>query len=301
MGIDTESARFLVSSKLSGVSFQRCATLGRQNYFLGNRETRNLLQSFGIDPQLHPKLLSAHRGFAEPFWEMLGTRELMTIDASDFEGASKVHDMNQPVPDEWKESFDAVCDVGTLEHIFNFPTAIRSCLTMIKPGGHFMAHTTANNYFGHGFYQFSPELFFRILSPKNGFQMERLVAVEYGPRRRWFEVTDPEIIRARVNLINAFPVLIFVRAKKIATVPVLVEPPQQSDYFQQWNSPPAGPVPGEARPAQKTNAKTGRFARAFLESAPRLARFLEAFTGSPLIRRWSFRNRQAFTRIRDKR
>jgi 2-polyprenyl-3-methyl-5-hydroxy-6-metoxy-1,4-benzoquinol methylase len=57
-----------------------------------------------------------------------------------------------------------VFDGGTLEHIFDYPTAIKNCMKMVKPGGHLLLTTPANNWFGHGFYQFSPELFYSFVS-----------------------------------------------------------------------------------------------------------------------------------------
>jgi SAM-dependent methyltransferase len=270
--------------------------LGRQNYFPCRKETISLLRDFGVDPAQHERLLSENAlGFSEPFWEMLGTRELVTIDASDFEGATRVHDMNRPIPDDLKQRFDAVCDIGTLEHVFDFPTAIRNCLEMVKPGGHFLAHTPANNNFGHGFYQFSPDLFFRILSPTNGFQLEELLAVEYGPRWLWFRVADPAAIKKRVNLVNIFPVFLLVRAKRVSSEPVLSQAPQQSDYSAQWGSGIVSSVPG----AQA--ATTHALKRVLLEKTPRLARFLEAvFTLTSLKKALSFRNREAFERVRKK-
>ena len=83
-------------------------------------------------------------------------------------------------------------------------------MEMIAVGGHFISLAPANNYLGHGFYQFSPELFFRVLSPANGFQIEHCIAVEYGVRQRSFAITDPEAIRTRVTLINAAPVAVSV-------------------------------------------------------------------------------------------
>ncbi len=302
MGIDIESARFLLASRRSGVSFQRCATLGRQNYYLGEREAAGLLREYGVEPGARSEFLSrARTRFAEPFWELLGARELTTIDASDFEGASRVHDMNQPIPPDLKERFDAVCDLGTLEHVFDFPTAIRNCLAMVTTGGHFLACTPCNNYFGHGFYQFSPELFFRIFSAKNGFQVERMVAVEYGPRRRWFEVADPLALRTRVTLVNMFPVLLFVRARKTASVPVLVEPPQQSDYAAQWHDRPGGRGAAAAgsTPAAANDAR--RVGRTLLELAPRLVRAVETLLRTPFSQSCSFRNRLSFTRVKNKR
>ena len=51
-------------------------------------------------------------------------------------------------------------------------------MKMVKTGGHLMLFTPANNYFGHGFYQFSPELFYRVLSKENGFEVRRMVVLE---------------------------------------------------------------------------------------------------------------------------
>ena len=56
-------------------------------------------------------------------------------------------------------------DSGSLEHVFNISQALRNCLEMVESGGHFISIGPANNAMGHGFYQFSPELYFRILSP----------------------------------------------------------------------------------------------------------------------------------------
>jgi hypothetical protein len=36
------------------------------------------------------------------------------------------------------------------------------------------AVTPANNQMGHGFYQFSPELFFRVFSQENGYLLRAL-------------------------------------------------------------------------------------------------------------------------------
>ncbi len=295
MGIDIETARFLLGRRRAGVRFEKCVTLGRQHCFLSNRETRGLLREFDLLPQDFPGLFpDAYPRYAEPFWEMLGAKTLDTIDASDFEGATRVHDMNQPVPAAWHAAYDLVCDIGTLEHVFNFPVAIRNCLEMVKPGGHFFAQTPTNNYLGHGFYQFSPELYFRVLSPANGFEIQHCVAVEYGVRRRSFAVTDPEAIRARVTLINAAPVILLVWAKRVEMVPLFRTTPQQSDYAAAWAQ---SPHPGNAE-AKSNSAPTSqqRLQRALIENAPQLARMLDRLRSSRFSRNHSFANRRSYTR-----
>jgi len=312
MGVDIETARFLLARRREGVRFRRCVTLGRQHYFLSHGETRGLLKSFGLSAAEHPGLLAQdYPAYADAFWHLLGAETLHSIDASNFEGATHVHDLNRPVPDSWHGAYDVVCDCGTLEHVFDFPAAIRNCMEMVGCGGHFFTQTPANNYLGHGFYQFSPELFFRVLSPANGFCVERCIAVEYGLRRRWFEVTDPEVVRARVTLINAAPVILLVWARRVTIQPLFSAAPQQSDYAAAWSNCAQGRDALRRVRDLATQDSTGRSAsppnppaalvesikRLLLNRAPRLARALDALRISRFSRSFSFRNR-SYTRVR---
>jgi hypothetical protein len=287
MGVDLETARFLLARRREGARFGHCATLGRQHFYVSSGEVRRMLREFGLSPAEHRDLVpSEYPGPADAFWRMLGAHTVHSIDASDFEGATHVHDLNRPVPDSWREAYDVVCDCGTLEHVFDFPTAIRNCLEMVNCGGHFFAQTPANNYLGHGFYQFSPELFFRVLSPVNGFELERCVAVEYGLRRRWFEVTDPEVARARVTLINTAPVTLFVWARRTSIQPLFTKPLQQSDYASAWAERTSRPDPNPSMRREPWNG----LKRFLLTRTPRLARVVDSLRFSRFSRRFSFRN-----------
>ncbi|HOY57710.1 MAG TPA: hypothetical protein PK640_06190 [Verrucomicrobiota bacterium] len=303
MAIDTEAARLLVAGMKSGIPFTNTITLGRQSYLPGNRESRQLLLDCGIDPARHPGLFAGRQGerYAEPFFRLLGAHRIESLDASDFEGATTVHDLNQPIASELKGQFDVVYDGGTLEHVFNFLVAIRNCMELVRVGGRVILHTTANNYFGHGFYQYSPELFFRIFTADNGFSVERLIAMEYGPRRRWYEVSDPASIKARTPLINAYPVLLFVQARKDAEGPLFEQVPQQSDYSSMWQGCAARGKPETASRAGVPASAGARFKRALIERAPASARMLEAFKFSDWNRAFSFRNRAAFRPVNKRR
>jgi hypothetical protein len=142
--------------------------------------------------------------------------------------------LNTPIAPELRERFDVVYDGGTLEHVFNFPVALQNCMELTRVGGHVFIHTVTNNYCGHGFYQFSPELFFRAFSALNGFAVERMVLHAIGPYGRWYEVSDPEQIRSRVELITFCPMQLLIHAKRIAVLD-LATPPQQSDFVPRWD------------------------------------------------------------------
>jgi hypothetical protein len=292
MAVDRNFARFLLSCKGQGVNFRETLTLGRLNYYLSVKETQQLLKWGGIDSSKCDKLLDYQTSrYAEPFLEMLGGEKIDSLDASGFEGATLVHDLNVPVPQSLIGRFDVVCDGGTIEHVLNFPVVIRNVMEMVKVGGHLILGTPANNLFGHGFYQFSPELWFRLLSPEQGFETRRMVAVEYSPRARWFEVADPAVVHDRITMTNRYPVLLMVLAQKVAQKPSFQTFPQQSDYVPRWG--------GAGDPASRRPSVEVRFRRLLLETLPSLARFLENYYRCCWFnRKQSLRNRNFFKRVK---
>lgn len=241
MGFDVQGLKFLLGARRHGVRFEKTAMIGRQELNLDPMSLQRILSAFGIshDPEVARRVLTEAGGFAEPLLKLLGAERACSIDASAYEGASIVHDMNLPVPDSLKQSFSIVVDAGTLEHIFNFPAAIRSCMEMVEEGGHLLLMTPANNFTGHGFYQFSPELFFRIFSSSNGFEVVRAIVCETSPEAPWYQVMDPARAGRRVELTTMRPTYLMVQARRVRLAPVLAKAPQQSDYTVLWKEIPA--------------------------------------------------------------
>ena len=107
-------------------------------------------------------------------------------------------------------------DFGCLEHVFDFPVAWRNCVALCRVGGHLLHSLPANNLSGHGFYQFSPELFFNLYQAKNGFELLGLWFALKADPRHWWKVADPAAVRRRVTLRNAHEVYMLVLARKLA-------------------------------------------------------------------------------------
>jgi hypothetical protein len=238
MGIDANGSRFLLYAQRAGVDFTRTLMIGRQGLHLtANRLAANFAE-FGrrMDDIEAKQLLEAANGYAEPFFQQLGAAEVDSLDASDYEGAMHVHDLNTPVADELKGRFSTVLDGGSLEHVFNFPVAVQSCMEMVAVGGHYLGITPTSNFSGHGFYQFSPELFYRILTAENGFTVERMLLYEDRPASSWYEVPDPLILHRRVTFTNPNRSYLAFIARKLAAVPLFTRWPQQSDYAAAWAS-----------------------------------------------------------------
>jgi hypothetical protein len=187
------------------------------------------------------------------------------MDISDFEGAAVIHDLNATF-DRAKYathlgSYDLVIDSGTLEHIFNVPEALRTYDSLVKLGGLIYITTNANNHFGHGFYQFSSDLFFRFFSSENGYEVidcfletHPMISAEASSRRRYFDVADPARLRHRTLLVSADPTLIHVIARKVAERP-LPASLIQSGYADRWaGTAPAAPSGRTRRMAQRLRA-----------------------------------------------
>ncbi len=225
MGIDIHSATFLRSEAKRGLALGQMLTLGHQAVYMDSEIYRALIASLGISGQ--------GTVFADDFFRGLGAKSVDVMDASDYEGANVLHNLNEPVGPELVEKYDCVFDGGALEHVFNFPQALKNCMEMVKVGGHFLAATPASAYCGHGFYQFSPELFYAALAGENGYVVERMLFVH---RNQWYSVRKPAEIRQRVELFTHDPTLLYICARRVERKQVFSQWPQQSDYVASWDN-----------------------------------------------------------------
>jgi hypothetical protein len=235
MGINKNSLRFLLLAKKKGVDFSRTAMIGRQTLNLPEEHFLDVMQNES-DLKLEKDLLiHVYRNrYAEKLLELLGAVQIHSFDYSDYEKATYTHDFNQLIPEEHKAKYTLVIDGGSLEHIFNFPVAVQNCMAMIQEQGHFISLTPANNYFGHGFYQFSPELFYRIFNSSNGFNLLEMYYCDDKFSKIWHSVTDPDKVHKRVTLMNQKPTMLHFLAKREKLKKLFETTPQQSDYQIAW-------------------------------------------------------------------
>ena len=210
MALIREFADFLVAGRRQGAAFTATVTLGRQqNYLACDQGLRTRSARVVTDP------------FIDTFCRQVLAVE--TLDALDYSG------------------YDAVIDGGTLEHVFDFPMALRNAMRLAKPGGALFLCTPANNLFGHGFYQFSPDLFYRVLGPQNGYRLDKMAlvesyfpGVERGLRKERYAVNDPAAVGGRSDMVSRFPALLLVQATRTGAVPDALRA-LQSDYVTTWN------------------------------------------------------------------
>ncbi len=255
MGIDIHNLNFLAHAQDLGVRYERTLAIGRQALFIEPFELEDHRRLRGLPPLAEPaRVVGAPRYFEPLMQQWLGARDAESVDASAYEQATHLHDMNLPWPaaSPQRNAYDAVLDFGCLEHVFNFPVAWRNVIDLCKVGGHVFHSLPANNLSGHGFYQFSPELFFNLYRRENGFELRGLWFAVKGDRRTWWKVANPMDVKRRVNLCNSHEVYMLVLARKLQDIGPLPAP-QQSDYAQdEWVK---GPSAAGAAPSPSTRQR----------------------------------------------
>lgn len=237
MGVNIHVLRLLLHARKQGANLDRVITIGRLDALVTPDQLEQEFASFGeqLEPGEATRLIHARDRYCEPIIERLGASVVDSLDASDYEGANVIHDLNAPIAEERKGRYSMLVDGGTLEHVFHFPEALKTCMSLVEVGGHVLLCLPANNEMGHGFYQFSPDLFYRAFAEENGYRLKGLYLVPIYSEGEWLEVRDPALLRERVGhnrSINQFSLLVF--AERLKDVPLFAKPPQQSDYVAAW-------------------------------------------------------------------
>lgn len=151
----------------------QCLQLARQDVrlkhgelraMLGRLAARNTARTVSVTAAL-TRLDSHARPSAAPltdseFFHVLGFERWTSVDASDFEGADIIHDLNTPgLSEKLGSAVDLALETGTAEHVFHLPHYLGNVCECLKEGGIALHFVPAHGYVDHGFYQFSPTLF----------------------------------------------------------------------------------------------------------------------------------------------
>ncbi len=236
MGITSSFGALRLRAKNRGADFSDVVTLGRPTPKIPRRELARMLSRAGNAGTDAARVAAS--GYADEFLHAaLSAKSVSAIDYSGYQKADIVHDLNLPVPNHLHRRFSAVIDGGTLEDVFDVRQVLANYMNMVRIGGSIFLNVPGNNLLGHGFYQFSPELFYRVFSQDNG-SVTREVSViespfstvEASPRQRCFHTVDPREAGKRVRLVNSRPLTLFVHAQRTEDKALLQHSPMQSDY-----------------------------------------------------------------------
>ncbi len=230
MGIGYDNLLGLLKMKREGVDLSRVATLGRYYLFCTPKEVIKAFKKFDhslSNREAETIFSNAGRGenYQETLLEYLGAKEIVSFDVSDYEHCTVVHDFGKPLPQKFHGNFSCVLDFGSAEHIFNFPQVMANLVNLCEVGGHIIMDTPYNNMAGHGFFQFSPELFLPLFSDINGLELKNMFVTVFRKnftllrlRSQWYEVIVHGRRPARIQVCQGYPSQLFVCAKKTASI-----------------------------------------------------------------------------------
>jgi hypothetical protein len=224
LGIDIHALKFLqyVSGKKK---FGQTITLGRQTLHVSSERIGREINTVND--------YSKNKFCEELLINEFGALKVDSLDNSAYEDANIICNLNLPLELNLQSKYDTVIDAGTSEHIYQISQALKSISEIVKPGGTIIHILPANNLCGHGFWQFSPELFFSLYSEDNGYSELEIFIADIDDSKNWYKVLKPENGN-RVEVRGAIPQYILVkviRGQSFSHHSVF-----QSDYVEKWNN-----------------------------------------------------------------
>jgi SAM-dependent methyltransferase len=168
MGMSRVSLKMLLDEARSRPLHGKLLTLGRQDVWLTGLEVRDIAGEMGVrlrddvEEELSHKPSLASRGCLSDscLYKMLGFDEVAAMDASDYEGAQVIFDLNdEALPEQHSNRYDMVLDIGVLEHVFDIAQGLKNVFDLLKVGGRFVAFHPVMHSIDASFYQMSPTLF----------------------------------------------------------------------------------------------------------------------------------------------
>ena len=229
MGIDNTAARMLlILRSLPDIDFGDVLTLGHQRSYISIRLQKRIAKELGVAKEL------LSQNYSDGFMKAIGIENLQILDISNYENATIIHDLNTPIPDSLRSQFSLVVDIGTSEHVYDVTQSLENLRELCKTQGHVLVVSPANNWLGHGFYQFSPELFFRAFDRESGFEIQSLYLIKkriFG--ESWYALDDPKNVGRRGTILTNKRCYIAVIATKSGSFNSIA-PQQQSDYVSTW-------------------------------------------------------------------
>jgi hypothetical protein len=195
VGIRFNTVRLLTEtlSQLGDVSDKRLLTLGVQDCYFTYEEILQFLRRHGVPHEpLGSGEVQRTTGFKwvqgegaeeyrdcihqKTFFGLLGfnPENLCSLDASDYEGADVVQDLNVPINGSLRSRFDVIFDGGTIHYVFSVKDALFNVAHMCKVGG-VVINFNPIDYSDHGFIGLNADVF-REFYLVNGFEE---VALKY--------------------------------------------------------------------------------------------------------------------------
>lgn len=189
MGIRFSTVRLLaeILPEIGALSDRRLLTLGVQDCYFSYEEIVVFLQRHRLTYRATKREdIELTKGFKwvpaedahlyrqyihqRTFFSLLGfsNSNVTALDASNYEGAELVHDLNIPIDQAHHGQYDFIIDCGTLHYVFSVKDALFNVARLCKVGG-VIVNFNPLDYSDKGFIGLNAELF-RDFYRSNGFE-----------------------------------------------------------------------------------------------------------------------------------
>ncbi len=189
MGIAQAPIKMLMCEGIRRPFAGAVLTLGKQQIYVTREKLKKiaLQMNYTLSKFEDSPIGSTEKGsgFATPISDValfrsLGFSEVRSLDYSDYEDANEIFDLNsQELPAHLEGAFDVVLDSGTIEHVFHLPNTLKNLTKMTREGGRIIIGTPSSNHIDHGFYMFSPTLFYDYYC-SNRFEINTFQIFQYS-------------------------------------------------------------------------------------------------------------------------
>lgn len=115
----------------------------------------------------------------ETLFKSIGFEKIHASEYGAFDGCDIVLDLNsENIPQELENKFDVIINHGTIEHVFHIPNCFKNIFNLLKVGGRIIHSAPSSNCLDHGFYSFSPTLFYDWYT-QNNWQVNSIQVAQY--------------------------------------------------------------------------------------------------------------------------
>lgn len=216
MAITNKCFDFLKSNQ-ELIKWKQVLMIWRQSNYLSEKYKKHFFDNITTD------------NYSEFIWNYFKVKSIESIDFSNYESPTFIHDMNKSIDTNFHNKYDLIYDWGSTEHVYNIPTAFANYMNTLKVWGHYIWVLPWNNLCNHGFYQFSPDFFYSLFSKENWFKTKVYVTI----KNQWFLIKDLRDfdypIHFNLNLWKE-EALLYIVSEKIKNIDIKNHIPYQTIY-----------------------------------------------------------------------
>mgnify|MGYP003592463089 CR=1 FL=1 len=247
MGIYASMAKIMIENRAAYVPRGRAVTLGVHHFNYDLQELEGIFAEMAVEPnrdvapirnvRIKNSWIKPDALDAATLFHRLGFSHVDELDVDAYEGASVLHDMNEPLPEALHGAYDLVFDGGTIEHVFNVKEAMFNAARLLKPGGTVIHVHPLSGWINHGFFQICPTFLSDFYSI-NGFTGLKGYILQInrvnGTRVRYWQIPDFASEHFLFNDFACKTVMIFF-ARKVTSEPLKI--PIQGTYRAMFSRP----------------------------------------------------------------